>query len=453
MAEKKSPFHPVREKPPPKNSFVQAREGNSPGADEGSLPGDRRYCLPTGRVRPDRPWLVGLILSLILVFLIVDFIILNHSATLMNEWIRQFYILTSILAILSTLFILVKNRKVRYVFLCLILTLASILSVPFQGVISIRMFLLLLVLFAGSVCGSTPAVFVSLVFFVATAALFQGVDMAWPVYAAEATWGDLLLLSLVGIIVTALLAAWLNGSKRTERLISDLKRTKTSVAELSAANFGYSSFVQVAQAQAALEERNRITREIHDGVGYTLTNIMMLSETAIDQCAPDQKRLIESIETIRIQAKTGLYDTRRALHLLRSTGEDLPRGIDAIRHMLDIYQRATGIEARMEMLVRNQIVEDETIFLTVYRFIQEALTNAFQHGQATEVIVRLQKNSEWLIVSVHDNGSGLTTVTEGIGLQGMRERIDFLGGDISYESNIGFTVIARIPIRVDQHED
>jgi two-component system sensor histidine kinase UhpB len=121
--------------------------------------------------------------------------------------------------------------------------------------------------------------------------------------------------------------------------------------------------------------------------------------------------------------------------------------------MLEIYQRATGIDARMEMLVRNQIVEDETIFLTVYRFIQEALTNAFQHGQATEVIVRLQKNSEWLIISVHDNGSGLTTVTEGIGLQGMRERIDFLGGDISYESSIGFTVFARIPIQVDQHED
>ena len=89
---------------------------------------------------------------------------------------------------------------------------------------------------------------------------------------------------------------------------------------------------ELPRQQSALEERNRITREIHDGVGYTLTNIIMLSEVSLDACPDANTELHENIDAIRMQAKTGLFDTRRALRELRSTDPGMPLGMEAIRN-------------------------------------------------------------------------------------------------------------------------
>jgi signal transduction histidine kinase len=173
----------------------------------------------------------------------------------------------------------------------------------------------------------------------------------------------------------------------------------------------------------------------------------MLSEVSLDVCSEENPELRENITAIRMQAKNGLFDTRRALRELRSTDAEMPRGIPAIRNLLITYSRATEIEARLELLVRSDLLEDSPLFLTVFRFVQEALTNTFRHGRSTRVVVRFQRSENWLIVSVVDDGRGAAVVTEGIGLQGMRERVEALGGELTYNGVNGFTVAARLPIQ------
>ncbi len=123
---------------------------------------------------------------------------------------------------------------------------------------------------------------------------------------------------------------------------------KTSVEELAAANLSYSAFVQMAESQAARHERNRITREIHDGVGYALTNLIMLAESAQDTIRRSPKQGAEQLALIRNHARLALNDTRRALSEMREVEQGLLVGQQEIQHMLEIFHQATGVEVETE---------------------------------------------------------------------------------------------------------
>jgi signal transduction histidine kinase len=89
----------------------------------------------------------------------------------------------------------------------------------------------------------------------------------------------------------------------------------------------------------------------------------------------------------------------------------------------------------------------EEIDLVLYRMIQEGLTNAFRHGKATLITVRLWIFQSELIVRIHDNGQGSPEIKKGIGLQGMEERIKKIHGRLEAKNVVdGFVVIAWIPL-------
>jgi signal transduction histidine kinase len=173
----------------------------------------------------------------------------------------------------------------------------------------------------------------------------------------------------------------------------------------------------------------------------------MLSEVACDQVPEEEEKIGQSLKSIRVQAKNGLADTRRSLRILRSAEEGLPRGMAALRKMISVFQSATGVEVNLQIYAKVPVIENPTHFLTVYRFVQEGLTNAFRHGEASEVTIRFQQNGDWLHTAVVDNGKGNQAIQEGLGLKGMRERIESLGGSIRYTSVMGLAVHANIPIK------
>ncbi len=87
------------------------------------------------------------------------------------------------------------------------------------------------------------------------------------------------------------------------------------------------------------------------------------------------------------------------------------------------------------------------IDLAIYRLIQEGLTNAFRHGKATGITIILSYNNGFIYVSIWDNGRGSEKIDEGIGLKGMRERIEALNGKIETTSHqSGFTIKVKIPV-------
>lgn len=265
-------------------------------------------------------------------------------------------------------------------------------------------------------------------------------------------------LAYLGVLLLMSVAREYRLRERADRQSGIIAHLRTSVEELSAANTSYNTFIQVAESQAARLERARITREIHDGVGYALTNLIMLAESAKDVIAPESHLARERLSSIRNQAKLALSDTRRALRELRHAEQKLAYGEPALIHMLEVFEQATGVSTQCDFAVQRTVFDDQRIFPVLYRFVQEALTNSFHHGHASRVAIRLSYSdapdlASTLIVTVADDGSPAEIIQEGIGLHGMRERLGEIGGELDYHTLTGFTVTARIPLDIGEAKD
>jgi signal transduction histidine kinase len=113
--------------------------------------------------------------------------------------------------------------------------------------------------------------------------------------------------------------------------------------------------------------------------------------------------------------------------------------------MCRIFEKATGIHVRLEYGNAPGTYAD-AIDSAIYHLAQEALINSFRHGRAGNVTVSLFEVGDAISVSIGDDGSGAPAFEEGIGLRGMRERIEKLGGELTVNGQRGgFSILARIP--------
>lgn len=200
--------------------------------------------------------------------------------------------------------------------------------------------------------------------------------------------------------------------------------------------------------QAKKNERERITREIHDIIGYTLTNLKMMMEAAIDLSKEYSPRLTELVKQARDQAQEGLNETRLALHVLRVVDTDKIRGADAVQKLARVFEKATGVVVNADLgsITWNF---DESVELILYRLVQEGMTNAFRHGKATRIEISFEQDISAITLRICDNGSGCTEIKDGIGFSGIRERIGKLGGCFTAGNNSeGFELSAWIPCKV-----
>jgi signal transduction histidine kinase len=207
---------------------------------------------------------------------------------------------------------------------------------------------------------------------------------------------------------------------------------------------GFQRYADTIQEKSAAEERNRITREIHDTVGYTLMNIMMMMQDA-SLMAGTVSGIGGLLEQTREQAQAGLNETRRALRLLRATEKRPIQTIEEIKRLVTAFQSSTGVTVATEYgNIPFSLRDDVNEF--IFHMLQEGMANALRHGKATKIRVLFWLQEGELIVSLHDNGIGSVQTQEGIGLSGMRERIATLQGQLTAGNQPdGFQVVARIP--------
>ena len=202
------------------------------------------------------------------------------------------------------------------------------------------------------------------------------------------------------------------------------------------------------------DERRRLARELHDGIGQTLTalkNHLAWLEGRDVALMPGEGGLGEAVAL----ATEALDDTRELSRLLRPPVLDDLGLAPALRWL----GRTVGKRFSMEVetaapdLDQRQSEEIETV---VFRIAQEALTNAAKHAAAKRVELTLAVEDDWLALEVADDGSGFDVDAElsqvddstGVGLRGMRDRAELFGGRLSVESNPGggTVVRARLPL-------
>lgn len=256
---------------------------------------------------------------------------------------------------------------------------------------------------------------------------------------------DWFVVSLLFALAAALM---LHYREQALYLEQERRRLDAAIGELAKANLGYQEYATVLEQRTMLEERKRITREIHDIIGYTLTNNIMMMEAAVEMVRRDPARVSRLITEARRNAEEGLDGIRNALYLLRAQEDPRLAGMDLIARLVTNFHAATGVEVRLEYGNAKDSI-DRAVEGVLFHVIQEALTNSFRHGRATLVEVLFWKRDDGtLVLNIRDNGGGAMDIHEGIGLTGMRERLVPLNGSLRLRMDAhGFTVTAEVPPR------
>jgi signal transduction histidine kinase len=216
-------------------------------------------------------------------------------------------------------------------------------------------------------------------------------------------------------------------------------------AELSAATHKLRAYMVKAEELAILQERNRLARDIHDGLGHYLTALNMQIKAAQALLSQDQSQVMETLAKAQSLAESALSDIRNSVAVLRgepSLSQPLP---DALESLL--------LECRAEGLVTEIITKGDYRLLTpqsdltLYRVAQEALTNVRKHALASRVDVTLFYASDKVNLTICDNGIGSNNPEGGYGLLGLRERVQILHGTVTIRTELrhGFCVEVELP--------
>ncbi|HSB72340.1 MAG TPA: sensor histidine kinase [Candidatus Methylomirabilis sp.] len=199
------------------------------------------------------------------------------------------------------------------------------------------------------------------------------------------------------------------------------------------------------------EERSRIAREVHDTLGQPMAALKIDLTWLASRVPADEATWHEKFRTTLALADSTIRSVRQIMTDLRPSLLDDLGLVAAVEWEAHEFQRRTGIRCEFVSDQPEPALPSE-IGTAVFRICQEALTNTARHADATRVSIRLEQESEFLGLSVADNGRGITdgeiAAQTSLGLLGMRERALLLGGQLSIvgRPGEGTTVTLRLPL-------
>ena len=202
--------------------------------------------------------------------------------------------------------------------------------------------------------------------------------------------------------------------------------------------------------QATLQERNRIAREIHDGLGHTLAAQTIQINNALLFWQPDPEQSLTFLKQAKQLGAEAFLEVRKSVSMLRSNPLQEKLLPVALEKLLTDFQQMTGTAVTSNFQVSSVLPTEVNI--TVFRIVQESLTNISKHAHAQAVTVELQQTGV-LHLTITDNGQGFnpTQNTTGFGLQGMRERAIVLGGQFVVQSQPGrgCSILVSLPLSLN----
>ncbi|NOJ42224.1 sensor histidine kinase [Bradyrhizobium australiense] len=219
-------------------------------------------------------------------------------------------------------------------------------------------------------------------------------------------------------------------------------------------------------ASAQEEEQRRISRELHDQIGQTVTGLSLglkaleqgLAKGGNAEAATEQVRWLE-----QLAAQIG-RDIHRTASDLRPTAIDDLGIFRAIEAYVAEWQERYGVRIDIQTFGRDKSLPPD-VAAVLYRLVQEGLTNVLKHASASKVSIVLEKKSDGLALVLEDDGVGFDPESvsrnamnggqpSGLGLSGMKERVALLGGTIAVESTPGkgSTIFVQIPLEVQEME-
>ncbi len=246
----------------------------------------------------------------------------------------------------------------------------------------------------------------------------------------------------------------------TAWLIGDAVRShRERVAELTARTRAIEAAQAERERNAIRAERVRIARELHDVIAHSMSVMVIHAGAVRRDVAPRDPELAERLRVIETTGRDSLAEMRRVVGALRDTeepGRPIPAPqprLEDLPLLIDRFREA-GLEIEFEVCSSGRadpdLVVPAVVAMTVYRTVQEALTNVLRHAGPALSRVALSTEDGSVVVDIADDGRGAAARSDGIGngLLGMRERIQILEGELvaGPRPGGGFRVRARIPL-------
>lgn len=256
------------------------------------------------------------------------------------------------------------------------------------------------------------------------------------------------LLSYITAIITLGLISSIIKKEQNRTLKAEelYHRLRKSEDELIKTNQELEAYADSIKELSILKERNRISREIHDSVGHSLSTII-IQLGAIEKIANENGEAASLMASnLRDFTKNGLEEIRKALRELKPKEFKEYETLLAIEGLIKDFSKLTGIDVKLGFS-KNKWQLDEETSLVLYRVVQEFLSNSARHGKATKISIFMHFSISDLIVTMQDNGIGTNEITPGLGLTSISERVGELGGNLSYESKEGKGFLLRVVLK------
>jgi signal transduction histidine kinase len=272
--------------------------------------------------------------------------------------------------------------------------------------------------------------------------------------AREAEWDTVFIVPLIsrGRVLGAINFGYLQGEQPSE----DEKVFLGAVADQAAVALENARLFAEAGGKAALEERQRLARELHDSVSQALYSIALGTKTAQTLLERDPKQAADPLDYVLSLTEAGLAEMRALIFELR------PESLKAEGLVTALEKQAAALRARHGIEVEATLCEEPNASLevkeAVYRIAQEALSNVRKHARADHAWVTMDGTEDGQVrLQVRDNGVGFDPgqasrlLAEGhFGLAGMRERVTFVGGrfDVRSAPGQGTTIEVAMPPQI-----
>lgn len=220
--------------------------------------------------------------------------------------------------------------------------------------------------------------------------------------------------------------------KQTE----DRRRLQILYDELHVAHQQLQTMHQQARELAVNQERNRLAREIHDSLAHYLTVINVQLEAAEKLGADRLDKALEAVRRARRLTLRSLQEVRQSVAALRAPVDEHFSLPEALERLTSDFSDSTGITVRIDLKVPHKAHIAPETGLALYRAAQEGLTNVHRHARATNVHLNLTMELDRVLLAVQDDGVGppadLDEDKKGFGLQGLKERVELLGGQLTF---------------------
>ncbi|WP_346888888.1 sensor histidine kinase [Clostridium sp. UBA1056] len=228
-------------------------------------------------------------------------------------------------------------------------------------------------------------------------------------------------------------------------------KLRVSDEKLIEANKELEGYVESIEELTLLKERNRISREIHDSVGHTLSTAMIQLSAMEAIAEKEDSSMKDMVGNLRAFISESFQDVKRAVRELKPDEYDNYQGILRIQEACKNFEKMSGVQVKV-IISKNDWNLSTKQINHLYRMTQEVLSNSLKHGKATMVKVIMNFAEDEFVISFNDNGVGTDKIVEsGLGLRSIRERAEEIDGlvDMKSSEGNGFFVKVIVPREVE----